>query len=152
MVKGTDHGSGRRDGAYRTLLAVAVVPSNAASSHRARTTALVWVVGLVGVVAIGLAGHLPQAPSQSTAVTQAAVAVTQAAAAESPSLASNVRGASTFAPPSTHRSLGDDGLVGGIVFGDNVPRLDQAGIERDGYRFYRQQLDGPVSIRRQVLR
>ena len=44
--------------------------------------------------------------------------------------------------PTSHRSLGDDGLIGGLPFRDAVARLSQADIERDGYRYYGQLLVG----------
>ena len=90
-----------------------------------------WLLILVGIVAIGVVARIPGADHASNEAVVAVPATTPLP----------TRGATASSPvPTPHHSLGEDGLMGGIVFGDNVPRLTQADIERDGYRYYGQLL------------
>lgn len=112
---------------------VVAAPLERTSAFSRRRTALAvvaWILGLVGVVALGVVGHLPQASTRSATIDPVL------APASVPTAAS-VRRATALSLPTHHRLLGDDGLVGGIVFGDNiVPPMAQSEVERDGYRRY----------------
>ena len=87
------------------------------SARRARLILASWALGLAGVTALGLSGH--------EARSEAAILPNAGTALPLPTLAATipVPAIQRIARPSVtrYRSLGDDGLAGGIVFGDNVP-------------------------------
>jgi hypothetical protein len=93
-----------------------------------------WVVGLAGVVWLGLGGRgggtvVIADPGIAEGSSGPAIA-TAAAAVEAN------RGERLPMPAiASHRTFGEDGLMGGIVFGDNIPDLKQVDIERDGDRY-----------------
>ncbi len=104
---------------------VPVQRSGSPAGRRVRLVVSGWLLGLAGVAALGLSGHAP--PPQAAIAPEATIA--QLPGTPSPS--------STLAPAPTmhapvidpivrrpvvqYRVLGVDGLVGGIVFGTNVP-------------------------------
>ena len=109
------------------------------SPGRARLALAIWAISLAGIAWIGLAGHEDGEGAPAGAATVAAIPASAATATPAaPATAAVSRGTvrSVAAPVGVRRTFGEDGLMGGIAFGDNVPGLSQADIERDGYRYY----------------
>ncbi len=96
------------------------------SSSRARLVVGGWVLVLAGVAAVGLTGHGavspvgPVPPAMEPAEATAGLAIPAATDAR----ATTPRTTTSPAVASPHRSLGNDGLVGGLPFGDNVRPSD----------------------------
>ena len=105
-----------------------VEPIERGARGRAWLMASAWVIGLAGVIWIGLSGR----GTDTAAVADAGVAELRSALPTDASPATS----SLAAPVVSHRTFGEDGLVGGIVFGDNVPALNQRDvtIRRQGMR------------------
>jgi hypothetical protein len=125
----------------RVALSVPLATVGASSPGRARLALVVWAIGLAGIAWVGMAGHDAGSatPPAAAAVGAIPAATTAGAATTSPTAAPVSRGTvrSILAPVLIRHTLGEDGLVGGIVFGDNVPPAKiQAEVERDGYRRY----------------
>jgi hypothetical protein len=98
-----------------------------------------WTITLAAITWIGLAGHEREGSAPAAVVPITVIPATApAVATTAPATATDSRGTVRYiaAPVVIRHSLGEDGLVGGIVFGDKVPVLSQADIERDGYRYF----------------
>jgi hypothetical protein len=112
----------------RSDLAPIAVPLEAArpSARRTRLVVAGWLLGLTAVVALGVSGHepTPPAPIAPQAANVTVPGPPSPSAAPGPTIRPPVGGPIARHPAPQHRSLGDDGLVGGIVFGDNVPPAD----------------------------
>jgi hypothetical protein len=109
------------------------------SSGRARLAVAAWTITLAAIVCIGLAGHQREGEAPVAVVPVAVIPRTApTVATAAPATATVSRGTVRYiaAPVVIRHTFGEDGLVGGIVFGDNVHVLSQADIERDGYRYY----------------
>ena len=134
---------GEMDEPERGALTVPLVSVGSASPRRARLALAVWSIALVGMTWIGLAGHQGGGLAPATVAPAAAVPATiPPTATATPRAAAVARGTVRYiaASVAARHTLGEDGLVGGIVFGDSIPALTQAEIERDGYRYYQQLL------------
>jgi hypothetical protein len=101
-------------GPERTVLSVPLERTGASSSGRTWLVVAAWVLGLTGVATIGIGGR---ERGEAPPIAPAAIVPTEAA----PTVVPNRAVPRAAAPIVYYRSLGDDGLVGGIVFGDNVP-------------------------------
>jgi hypothetical protein len=114
------------------------------SPRRARSAVAAWLLFLVSIVAVGVVGRLPDGEPVSNPAAKAegtrvaGVERSPAVPLVSPTTMSSRPTMLLRAASTPRHTFGEDGLVGGIVFGDNVPSLSQADIERDGYRFYQE--------------
>ena len=115
------------------------------SPRRTRSAVVAWLLFLSGIVAVGVIARLPDGERASNPVAEAeatrvaGVGLPPTGSPEPPTAVSSGGPVHLSRAASTRRhTFGEDGLVGGIVFGDNVPRLSQADIERDGYRYYQE--------------
>jgi hypothetical protein len=129
----------RPDEPERVALTVPLAAVGSSSSGRARLALAAWTITLAAIAWIGLAGHQREDEAPANVVPVAVIPVTAAAVATTaPAAATVSRGTVRYiaAPVASRHTLGEDGLVGRIVFGDHVPALSQADIERDGYRYF----------------
>jgi hypothetical protein len=134
----------RTDDPERAELLVPLGRVASSSSRRTRLALAVWTIGLGAIAWIGLSWHdqVTAPPIQIAAVpTAGQVMAVPAAAPEPPRRA--------VPPPVQRHTFGEDGLMGGLAFGTNIPRLSQADIERDGYRYYGQLLARDLERARQ---
>ena len=135
---------GQKDEPERGALTVPLVSVGSASPRRARLVLTIWAVGLVAIASLGIAGREGEGnePARVAPVAAIPASAPPAATVTVPASATVPRGTVRYiaAPVVVRHTLGEDGLMGGIVFGDNVPALTQAEIERDGYRYYEQLL------------
>lgn len=101
----------------RSALTVPLERMGGPSRRRAWLTAAAWALGLAGVTWLGLSGH----EDGLTVAAAPGVAVSSAPRATVATSAPRDVGPRIVPPIVHYRSLGDDGLVGGLPFGDNVP-------------------------------
>jgi hypothetical protein len=112
----------------RIELAPVLVPvqrSGGAAGRRARVVVAGWILGLAGVAALGLSG---QEPAPESAVVPAAVPVPSTSSSPAPPAPTIERlplPRIVGHPITYHRALGKDGLVGGIVFGNNIRQPEE---------------------------
>jgi hypothetical protein len=139
----------------RIVLAVPLGQARTFSPRRTRSLVVAWLLCLAGIVAIGVLARLPNVERPPASIVEAAgtrVAEIRLMPSGPPGpLAAVSSGEPVGVPgaaPTRRRTFGEDGLVGGIVFGDNVPRLSQADIERDGYRYYQELIARDLSAGR----
>ncbi len=99
-----------------TPVSVPVERIGGPSGRRTKLVLAGWALGLAGVAALGLSGHQPALDAASVSVADTASPPPKPAATNR--VPATQRIAQSAITP--QRTLGDDGLVGGIVFGDNV--------------------------------
>jgi hypothetical protein len=119
----------------RVALTVALGAVETSSPRRARLAVVAWTLALAGIVWIGVTGR--EADEEADAPIAAPPAAAAATTVPATAAATGSRGTVTYvsAPAVIHHTFGEDGLIGGIVFGDNIPSSkNQADIERDGFR------------------
>jgi hypothetical protein len=100
------------------------------SPRRTRFVVAGWLLALTAVAAVGVGGR-ERTPTPVATAPEAAAAVTFAATpapsvAPAPTIRASVTHGPSRRPVPQYRSLGEDGLVGGIVFGDNIPTPDRS--------------------------
>ncbi len=112
---------GPPDSPERGALTVPLVRIERSSSRRAWLTAAVWTIGLAFLTWLGLGGR--GAGAVPAAAPGPAEPLTPRSTPATSRVRNETRGAPArlTAPVVYHRTLGDDGLIGGIAFGDNVP-------------------------------
>jgi hypothetical protein len=128
---------GDTDRPERVGLTVPLATVGSGSPGRARLALAVWTIALATIAWIGLVGHDGEGGAPIVAAPAAAVSTPapQTARATAPVSRGTVR--YVAAPIVSHHALGEDGVMGGIVFGTNFRSSKvQADVERDGYRRY----------------
>jgi hypothetical protein len=135
--------TGPGEASARTAFAVRVEAVGASTPRRARLAVAIWTIGLAMTAWIGLAGHDDGGAAKPVVAPAAAALPTTAAtpaADDIPATATPPLSRGTvqyISAVAIRNSFGEDGLMGGIVFGNNVPSSKvQADVERDGYRRY----------------
>ena len=126
----------------QVALSVPVERTATFSPRRTRSAIVAWLLFLVGVVAVGVVARVPQderapnALAEATATRAAVVGLPPTRPPESPTVTSSGGPARLPPPVSAHRQ------------GSAVPKLSQADMERDGYRYYQELLARDPSARR----
>ncbi len=140
----------------RIVLAIPLERASTFSPRRTRSAVVTWLLFLVAIVAVGVVARLPDEERASNPVAEAAatrdagVGLTPTSSTAPPTAVTSGGPAELpLAAPTSRHTFGEDGPVGGTAFGDNVPTLSQADIERDGYRHYQQLIARDPSVRRQ---